>query len=91
MKRFAFAGAAALMTILGISSAFGDRGLLAIRRLRAEEARLRVKAESIESENARLRENVRRLHEDDAYLERVARESQGVVREGETVYRFPPE
>ena len=74
---------------LGVSSVLGDHGLLRIRELRAREAGIRARAEGLEAENAALRENVRRLRDDDATLERVARESQGLVKDGETVYRFP--
>jgi len=81
--------ATALIGFLAFTSVFGDRGLLSIRKLRAEETRLRGKAEGLEAENAKLKDDVRRLNEDDAYLEKVAREGQGLVRDGETVYRFP--
>lgn len=74
---------------LGFTSVFGEKGVIEVRRLGAQEARIRAKAEALERENERLKENVRRLRHDDAYLERVARESQGLVRDGETVYRFP--
>lgn len=74
---------------LGVSSVLGDHGLLRIRELRGREAGIRARAEGLEAENAALRENVRRLRDDDATLERVARESQGLVKDGETVYRFP--
>ena len=77
-----------LVLLLGWTSVVGDGGVLRIRELRAQEARLSEKVANLEAENARLRENVRRLNEDDRYIERVARENQGLVRDGETVYRF---
>ncbi len=82
--------ATVLIGFLAFTSVFGDRGLISIRKLRAEESRVRGHAEALEAENTRLKDDVRRLGEDDVYLERVARESQGLVKEGETVYRFPP-
>ena len=81
--------ATVLIGFLAFTSVFGDRGLISIRKLRAEETHIRTKAESLEAENARLRDDVRKLQEDDVHLERVARESQGLVKDGETVYRFP--
>jgi cell division protein FtsB len=78
-----------IIGFLAFTSIFGDRGLISIRGLNAEESRLHARAEGLESDNLKLREDVRRLREDDVYLERVARESQGLVKEGETVYRFP--
>jgi cell division protein FtsB len=82
--------ATVLIGFLAFTSVFGDRGLISIHKLQAEETRIRTKAEGLEAENARLKDDVRKLTEDDAYLERVARESQGLVKDGETVYRFPP-
>ena len=82
--------ATVLIGFLAFTSVFGDRGLISIRKLRAEETRMHGKAEAVEAENARLRDDVRKLGEDDVYLERVARESQGLAKDGETVYRFPP-
>ena len=78
-----------IVVLLAWTSVVGDGGLLRIRELRAQEARLSGRVDALEAENARLRENVRRLNEDERYIERVARESQGLVRDGETVYRFP--
>jgi cell division protein FtsB len=78
-----------LVGSLGVTSVFGEKGVIEVRRLAAQEARIRAKAEALERENEKLRENVRRLRDDDEYLERVAREQQGLVRDGETVYRFP--
>lgn len=80
--------AAGLVAMLGWTSVFGDGGLLRVRELRAKEELLSAKVARVEADNAKLRENVRRLNDDDRYIERVARESQGLVRDGETVYRF---
>lgn len=77
-----------IVLLLGWTSVVGEGGLIRIRTLREQESRLTGKVAALESDNAHLRENVRRLNEDDRYIERVARESQGLVRDGETVYRF---
>jgi cell division protein FtsB len=77
-----------IVLLLGWTSIVGDGGLIRIRGLREQESRLVGKVSRLEADNAHLRENVRRLNEDDRYIERVARESQGLVRDGETVYRF---
>ena len=37
-----------------------------------------------------LKEEKRRLIEDPEYLERIAREKMGLIREGETIYRIVP-
>ena len=82
--------ATVLIAFLAWTSVVGDRGLIAIRRLRTDEHRVRSKAEDLEAENAKLKDDIRRLTDDDVYLERVARESQGLVKDGEIIYRFPP-
>lgn len=86
---FLVAAASVVVCMLAVTSVFGDRGLLEIRDLRAKEAALRGRADALEAHNEKLRDDVRRLRDDDAYLERVARERQGLVKPGETVYRFP--
>ena len=77
-----------IVLLLGWTSVVGEGGLIRIRMLRDQESRLTAKVVGLEGDNAQLRENVRRLNDDDRYIERVARESQGLVRDGETVYRF---
>ena len=71
------------------TSVFGDGGLLEIERMRGQDAQLRAKADALESDNAKLKDQIRKLQEDDATIERVAREQQGLVKDGETLYRFP--
>ena len=44
----------------------------------------------IAARNDQLREERRRLREDPVYLEKVAREKMGLIREGEVVYKFVP-
>ena len=46
------------------------------------------KIENMQREYIRLSEERRRLNEDPEYLERIAREKMGLVREGEVVYKF---
>jgi len=48
------------------------------------------KIEHLTRENAQLKEEKRRLEEDPVYLEKVAREKMGLVREGEVIYRITP-
>ena len=44
----------------------------------------------LERENVRLKKEQRLLEEDPAYLEKVAREKMGLIREGEVVYQLMP-
>jgi len=79
-------GVAAVLLYLLVLSDFGmlRRWQLA-REAEAIEARieeLQAREESLTSEEGRL--------EDDAYLERIAREQHGMMREGEHVYHLAP-
>lgn len=44
----------------------------------------------LEAENAKLQNERRKLEEDPVYLEKVAREKMGLIREGEVVYKLMP-
>jgi len=46
--------------------------------------------DKLQLENARLREEKRRLEDDPAYLEGVGREKMGIVRDGEVIYKIEP-
>lgn len=62
----------------------------AFRWLELKQQRQQLKAEiaALERENLRLYEESRRLREDSAYAEAVARRELGFVRPGETKVRF---
>jgi len=55
---------------------------------RNQEYQRRIAA--LEEERAQLLEEKRMLIEDPVYLEKVAREKMGLIREGEVVYRIVP-
>ena len=88
VARIAAGSAMLAIVALCATSVFGDGGLLEIERMRGEDARLKAKADALESDNAKLKDQVRKLQEDDATIERVARDQQGLVKDGETLYRF---
>ena len=50
----------------------------------------KMKIEALEEEHAKLLEEKRLLEEDPAYLEKVARERMGLIREGEVIYHLRP-
>ena len=64
----------------------GDRGLLAMLRARHEYDTLAATIGNQRSENARLREEARRLKEDPAAIEEVARRELGLIKPGERVF-----
>lgn len=49
-----------------------------------------AKIQELEDQKAQLVEEKRLLEEDPEYLEKVAREKMGIVREGEVVYKLKP-
>jgi len=73
-------------SLILVDGVVGDRGLLAMLRARREYDQLAATIASQRAENARLREDVRRLREDPAAIEEVARRELGLIRPGEKVF-----
>ena len=69
--------------VLLADAIFGDRGLAQTLRARHEYAQAAATLASLRQENARLRERARRLQNDPAAIEAVARETLGLIRPGE--------
>lgn len=67
-------------------SLVGDRGLVAMMRARKAYDELAVSVATAKAENARLREEVRRLREDPKAIEDIARRELGFIRPGEKVF-----
>ena len=67
----------------------GDLGLGRYFALKGEYLQIQDEIQSLEKENARLRQDVESLKTDPQTIEKLARERLGMVREGETVYQFP--
>ncbi len=65
---------------------FGEQGLAQYRRLQRERTELRARNERLADQIRRMKLEVSRLREDDAYLEKAAREDLGMVRPGELVF-----
>jgi cell division protein FtsB len=80
------AAAAVLVTLL---LAWGVRGTLRIRAMCQEIATVERDIATLRARAATLTETIDRLRNDPAYLEKLAREEYGLVREGETVLKFP--
>jgi cell division protein FtsB len=70
------------VTVMG-NSLFGERGLLALARKREAYEKQLADVERQRAENARLAAQVRRLTEDPAAIEELARRDLGLVRPGE--------
>jgi len=57
---------------------------------RHQNLQYRQQIEQLKVKNRELAEEQRLLEEDPEYLEKVAREKMGLVREGEVIYRLTP-
>ena len=64
----------------------GERGLVATMRAQHDYNELSAVIARQRAENARLREQVRRLTEDPAAIEEIARRELGLIRPGERVF-----
>jgi cell division protein FtsB len=69
-----------------VDGVVGDRGLLAMLRARREYEVLSATIERKRADNARLREEARRLREDPSAIEEVARRDLGLIKPGERVF-----
>lgn len=75
----------AISTVLMVNALIGEKGYLATVRAQKEEARIEAQLRQLRANNARLQDDARRLREDPAALEAVAREALGLVKPGETL------
>ncbi len=67
---------------------FGEMGVLPWLKAQDAAERMREEAALLNAENEHLRGEITSLRDDPFYIERLARERLGMVREGEQVYEF---
>jgi cell division protein FtsB len=72
--------------VLVIDALVGDKGLLAMIQARQEFRTLERSLGEVRSENARLREEARRLREDPSAVEDLARRELGLIKPGEKLF-----
>jgi len=68
----------------------GDQGLIRLFQLRADHARILGQNAELEESNTRLEADVKRLRENRAAIEKIAREELGMVKRDEIVYQVTP-
>jgi cell division protein FtsB len=73
-------------SVIVVNGLVGDRGLLAMIRARREYDAAAANVAQQRAENARLREEARRLREDPAAIEELARRELGLIKPGEKVF-----
>ena len=76
------------LLIFGILTFFGEKGIFHLLRLRKELVRVNEKNFTLEAENQKLKEEVKRIRSDRRYIEEIARKELGMVKEGEIIYQF---
>ena len=76
-----------LLTLVAIADGvFGDRGFIVTLRAQHDYAALERHVARLRAENASLREEARRLKEDPAAIEALARDELGLIYPGETLF-----
>jgi cell division protein FtsB len=76
--------------VLAVNATVGERGLMETLRARREGTALAAAISTLRLENARLREQVRRLREDPSAIEALARRELGLMRRGEILFVIHP-
>lgn len=84
-RRLLHAALIFITIVLLVDALVGDKGLMETMRARRRSREVVAALESIRRENERLREQVRRLSEDPAAIESVARQDLGLIRPGEVL------
>lgn len=72
--------------ILVVDALIGDKGLLDTLRARRQHQAIAAALAEKRRENARLRDDIRRLKEDPGAIEALARQDLGLMREGEVLF-----
>ncbi|HYB72276.1 MAG TPA: septum formation initiator family protein [Candidatus Sulfotelmatobacter sp.] len=78
----------AMVILLAILSAVGDRGVVRLYRLARARAEITREIARLREVNGQLSEEVRALREDPSGVEGIARDELGLVRPGDIVYDF---
>lgn len=72
--------------IIIVDALVGDRGLVAMLKARQESRALEATLTHDRAENERMREEARRLREDPAAIEEMARRELGLIKPGEKLF-----
>jgi cell division protein FtsB len=72
--------------VLVVDALIGEKGLMQSMNARRQYRQLQASLEELRRENAALREETRRLNEDPATIESLARQDLGLIRPGEVVF-----
>jgi len=79
-------GLAFITVVLVVDALVGDKGFLDTLRARRQYREAATALAQKRQENMRLRDEIRRLRQDPARIEAVAREELGLMRDGEVLF-----
>lgn len=82
-------GGAALLLVVGALTMYGVSAVLRVSHMKREMESLERDLVTLRVRTDELTKTVDRLRTDPAYIEKLAREDLGYVREGETILKFP--
>ena len=68
---------------------YGGSGVVRVRAMQQEIRHLERELGTLRSQTEKLTATIDKLRNDPAYIEKLAREDLGYVREGDTVLKFP--
>lgn len=74
--------------LMGLLITFGDRGLVDSCMMQKRLAALQKENQEIIRENSQLKHTISLLKDDLSYIEMVARNDLGMVKDGDMVYQF---
>jgi cell division protein FtsB len=89
-KKIFVLGIACFFLILIVTSLFGKKGVMDLRRARQNLAALETRVRALDAEKVRLEAEIDRLEKDPRAIEKPAREKLGLVEPGEKVVVIPP-
>jgi cell division protein FtsB len=78
---------AVALVLFVIAAVWGDHGLIHLLRLRGEQRDLERMTFELQQSNEHMRQRIHQLESDDRYIEKLARERLGMVKNGEIIYR----
>lgn len=81
------AGAAVLLVVA--LAVYGATGLVRVRAMQREIEAAEREITALRAQAEQLTATIDRLRHDPGYIEKLAREEHGLVRQGETVLKFP--
>lgn len=81
-------GLSLFVVVVFLVALFGERGLVAVLRLRAEYNKIQSRIAKIQDQNLSTSQEIERIKREEKYIEKSARELLGLVKEDEIVYEF---